>query len=140
MNKSMVHIEFDAVSENESLARVLVSSVAARLNPTIEQLNDIKTAVSEAVTNCIIHGYKNNGGTIFMDISIDKKTVVIEIKDNGVGIEDVKKAMEPMYTTRPEEERSGMGFVFMDIFMDELLVESKVNEGTKITMKKVIPK
>ena len=142
MNKRMVHIEFDAVSENESLARVVVSSITARLNPTIEQLNDIKTAVSEAVTNAVIHGYKNDEGIVAMDIDIDidGNMVIIEIEDKGVGIEDVDKAMEPMYTTRPEDERSGMGFVFMEIFMDELKVESKPGEGTKVTMKKMIPR
>lgn len=142
MNKRMVHIEFDAVSENESLARVVVSSITARLNPTIEQLNDIKTAVSEAVTNAVIHGYKNGEGIVAMDIDIDidGNMVIIEIEDKGVGIEDVDKAMEPMYTTRPEDERSGMGFVFMEIFMDELKVESKPGEGTKVTMKKMIPR
>ena len=142
MNKRMVHIEFDAVSENESLARVVVSSITARLNPTIEQLNDIKTAVSEAVTNAVIHGYKNGEGIVAMDIDIDidGNMVIIEIEDKGVGIEDVDKAMEPMYTTRPEDERSGMGFVFMEIFMDELKVESKPGEGTKLTMKKMIPR
>lgn len=140
MNKRMVHIEFAAVSENESLARVVVSSITARLNPTIEQLNDIKTAVSEAVTNSVIHGYKNGEGIVAMDVDIDGNMVIIEIEDKGVGIEDVDKAMEPMYTTRPEDERSGMGFVFMEIFMDELKVESKPGEGTKVTMKKMIPR
>ena len=120
----------------------MVSSITARLNPTIEQLNDIKTAVSEAVTNAVIHGYKNGEGIVAMDIDIDidGNMVIIEIEDKGVGIEDVDKAMEPMYTTRPEDERSGMGFVFMEIFMDELKVESKPGEGTKVTMKKMIPR
>lgn len=133
-----MELEFEAKSQNESFARMVVSAFVAQLNPTLEELNDIKTAVSEAVTNSIIHGYGDVKGKIKMHCCLKGREVSITISDTGVGIENVAKAMEPLYTTRPELERSGMGFAFMEAFMDELVVRSKVNEGTTVIMKKVI--
>ncbi len=134
------YMEMDAVSENEAFARVCIAAFCARLDPTLEEINDIKTAVSEAVTNAIIHGYKKHGGTIHMQADIDDNVLSICISDDGCGIEDVNKAMEPLYTTGALEERSGMGFTFMEIFMDYLQVESEPGKGTKVIMKKEISK
>lgn len=131
-------VEFDSVSKNESFARVVVAAFVTRLNPTLEEVADIKTAVSEAVTNSIIHGYENKDGRIRIETYIVEDTVTIVVTDYGVGIENVEKAMEPMYTSKPELERSGMGFAFMEAFMDELFVESEIGKGTKVTMRKVI--
>ena len=134
------YMEMDAVSENEAFARVCIAAFCARLDPTLEEINDIKTAVSEAVTNAIIHGYKKQGGTIHMQADIDDNVLSICISEDGCGIEDVNKAMEPLYTTGALEERSGMGFTFMEIFMDYLQVESEPGKGTKVIMKKEISK
>ena len=131
-------LEFESRSQNESFARTVVAAFAASLDPTIEELADIKTAISEAVTNCIIHGYENQDGIIIMRCSICDSELTVEIEDKGVGIENITKAMEPLYTTRPELERSGMGFSFMEAFMDELEVESTVGIGTTVKMKKRI--
>lgn len=128
----------DSKSENESFARVVVASFVARLDPTLEEIADIKTAVSEAVTNCIIHGYEGKKGKIYIKCTLDGNTLTLLVNDEGVGIEDIHKAMEPMYTTKPQLERSGMGFSFMEAFMDELVVSSEINKGTTITMKKLI--
>lgn len=133
-------LEFESRSQNESFARTVVAAFAASLDPTIEELADIKTAVSEAVTNCIIHGYENREGIITMRCSIIGNEFTVEIEDKGVGIENISKAMEPLYTTRPELERSGMGFSFMEAFMDELEVESTVGKGTTVKMMKKIGK
>ena len=133
-------LEFDSKSINESFARMVVSGFVAQLDPTIEEINDIKTAVSEAVTNAIIHGYNNKNGKIQLVCKIKNNDVFIEIHDCGVGIDNIEKAMEPLYTTRPELERSGMGFSFMEAFMDDLIVESKIGQGTVINMKKTIQK
>lgn len=133
-------IEFESCSENEAFARTVIAAYITRLNPTLEELSDVKTAVSEAVTNCIIHGYDGGEGTIHMECTINGREVTVKVEDYGVGIEDIDKAMEPLYTTKPEWERSGMGFAFMEAFMDELQVESVFHEGTKITMKKTIGK
>ena len=131
-------LEFDSRSANEAFARVTVASFMTQLNPTLEEVSDVKTAVSEAVTNAIIHGYENhvNKGRIYA--GIEGRTLHLEISDRGVGIPDVKKAMEPLYTTRPELERSGMGFSFMEAFMDEVQVESEPGKGTIVRMKKII--
>ena len=133
-------IEFESCSENEAFARTVIAAYITRLNPTLEELSDVKTAVSEAVTNCIIHGYDGGEGTIHMECSINGREVTVKVEDYGVGIEDIDKAMEPLYTTKPEWERSGMGFAFMEAFMDELQVESVYHQGTKINMKKTIGK
>ncbi len=136
--KDQMIVEFDSASKNESFARIVVAAFATRLDPTLEEIADIKTAVSEAVTNSIIHGYENGDGKIRIETVIVEDTITIIIQDFGVGIENVKKAMEPLYTTKPDLERSGMGFAFMEAFMDELFVESEIGIGTKITMRKVI--
>lgn len=138
-NNQMV-VEFDSISKNESFARVVVAAFVARLDPTLEEISDIKTAVSEAVTNSIIHGYENGDGRIKIETCIVDDTITIIVTDFGVGIDNVEKAMEPMYTSKPELERSGMGFAFMEAFMDELFVESELGKGTVVTMRKVIGK
>lgn len=136
--KNKMSIIFDGISENEGLARIVAASFATNLNPTLEEIADIKTAVSEAVTNAIVHGYENEDGQVTMNLIIEGDKLYIEIIDNGCGIEDTKKAMEPMYTTKPEQERIGMGFVFMEVFMDELTVDSTLGEGTRVKMVKTI--
>ena len=136
--RTEITFEFDSISENESLARTVVAAFLARLDPTMEELSDVKTAVSEAVTNAIIHGYEGAPGKIRIHSWIEGTTIWIEVQDQGVGIEDIEKAMDPLYTTRPEMERSGMGFAFMEAFMDELCVDSGVDQGTTIRMKKKI--
>lgn len=138
MSANEMFLEFDSKSQNESFARMVVAAFAARLNPTIEEVADIKTAVSEAVTNAIIHGYAKKEGKIQIICSTNNQELTVEVIDSGVGIEDIEKAKEPLYTTRPEWERSGMGFVFMETFMDSLEIESKIDEGTKIRMMKKI--
>ena len=131
-------LEFDSRSANEAFARVTVASYMTQLNPTLEEVSDVKTAVSEAVTNAIIHGYENHVNKVRIYAGIEGRTLHLEISDRGVGIPDVKKAMEPLYTTRPELERSGMGFSFMEAFMDEVQVESEPGKGTIVRMKKII--
>ena len=133
-------LEFDSRSANEAFARVTVASFMTQLNPTLEEVSDVKTAVSEAVTNAIIHGYENHVNKIKIFAGIEGKTLRLEITDRGVGIPDVKQAMEPLFTTKPELERSGMGFSFMEAFMDEVIVESEPGKGTTVRMKKVIGK
>ena len=125
-------------SENESFARVAVAAFCTRLDPTLEEITDIKTAVSEAVTNCIVHGYEGGKGKIYINVNITGNTAEVIVKDNGIGIENIEKAMEPLYTTKPEQERSGMGFSFMEAFMDELEVSSARNKGTTVIMRKKI--
>lgn len=138
--KNEMTLMFDAISDNEGLSRLAIAAFIAPLNPTLEELSDVKTAVSEAVTNAIIHGYDNTGADkkVRMHCTMEKREIHIDIEDTGVGIADIEKAMEPLYTTKPELERSGMGFAFMEAFMDELQVTSKVGEGTKVSMKKKI--
>ncbi|HEX3075454.1 MAG TPA: anti-sigma F factor [Lachnospiraceae bacterium] len=131
-------LEFDSKSQNESFARIVVAAFAAQLNPTIEEVADIKTAVSEAVTNCIIHGYDGKEGKIRLSCSIQDNQIKVVVTDTGKGIENIEKAMEPLYTTKPELERSGMGFAFMEAFMDDLEVVSEIDKGTTVTMTKVI--
>ena len=131
-------LEFLSKSNNEAFARVTVAAFASQLDPTIEELADIKTAVSEAVTNSIIHGYENTQGIVKIHSTIVENEITIEISDMGKGIEDVDVAKQPLYTTRPNLERSGMGFTIMESFMDSIEVESVVGLGTKITMKKEI--
>ena len=131
-------IEFISNPNNEALARISVASFVANLDPTIEEISDIKTAVSEAVTNSIIHGYENTNGIVTIKVRIIHNTIEIEVIDNGKGIEDIEKAKEALYTTKPELERSGMGFTIMESFMDEMMVKSTVGEGTTVIMKKTI--
>lgn len=136
--KNEMSIRFDSYSVNEGFARVAVAAFLSDLDPTLDELADVKTAVSEAVTNSIIHGYDNRIGKIYVSCIKQNQQIQIEVVDYGKGIEDVGKAKEPFYTTRPELERSGMGFAFMEAFMDELHVESEPGKGTVIKMKKVI--
>ena len=138
-------LEFISKSSNEAFARIAVAAFAAQLDPTIEELADIKTAVSEAVTNCIIHAYENRQGIIKINAKLKKNEetsneIIIEISDNGKGIENIDIAKEPLYTTKPNLERSGMGFTIMESFMDTMKVESIVGLGTKITLTKKIKK
>lgn len=138
--KEHLKLEMDSLSQNEEFARVVTAVFMSRLNPTLEEVDDVKTAVSEAVTNCIIHGYEGRGGVIRMSITAHtvEKVLEVSIEDSGVGIPDVKKAMEPMFTTDPEGERSGMGFSFMEAFMDHVEVQSEPGKGTLVSMKKFI--
>lgn len=140
-NENVLKIQFDSLSQNESLARSLASSYLMQLNPTVSELADIKCAVSEAVTNCIVHGYRDTVGTVYMTLrECGERGVRIEIRDRGCGIGDIKQAMQPLYTTDPESERSGMGFTVMESFTDSLRVISHPGRGTKITMiKKLSP-
>ncbi|MBU9726028.1 anti-sigma F factor [Diplocloster modestus] len=131
-------LEFDSRSSNEGFARVAVAAFLTQLNPTLEEVADVKTAVSEAVTNAIIHGYGNEIHKITINCTTCEDELCLEVIDQGRGIPDVEKAMEPLFTTAPEQERSGMGFSFMEAFMDELKVESEVGKGTKVSMKKKI--
>lgn len=133
-------LEFLSKSNNEAFARIAVAAFAAQLDPTIEELADIKTAVSEAVTNSIIHGYEDREGFVTVECKIFANTISIEVSDSGVGIENVDVAKEPLYTTKPNLERSGMGFTIMESFMDDIKVESIVGLGTKVSMKKMIKK
>lgn len=138
--KNEMTLAFDSISENEGFARVAVAAFATQANPTLEEVADIKTAVSEAVTNAIIHGYPDGVHTIIIRAKLEDQLLELWITDEGVGIADVRKAMEPLYTTRPELERSGMGFMFMEAFMDEIKVDSSVGIGTTVYMKKRIRK
>jgi stage II sporulation protein AB (anti-sigma F factor) len=132
------NMEFESHSDNEEFARVVAAVFISRLNPTLEEINDVKTAVSEAVTNAEIHGYEGGEGIIRMQIRIEDRTVTILVQDQGVGIPDIRRAMEPLYTTDRSGERSGMGFSFMEAFMDEVQVESEPGSGTTVTLKKTI--
>ena len=137
-NTNEMSIFFDSRPVNEGMARIAAASFCTQLNPTLEEVADLKTAVSEAVTNCIIHGYEGEIHKIRMDLKLKGREIFVDITDQGVGISDVKKAMEPLYTTKPEKERSGMGFTFMEAFMDEVTVDSEVGVGTSVHMKKTI--
>lgn len=135
-----MEIRFDSRSENEGFARVSVASFLTQLNPTVEEVADVKTAVSEAVTNAIIHGYEQRVETVRIHCSIENQLFTVEISDRGKGIANVEKAMEPMFTTKPEDDRSGMGFSFMTAFMDQVEVSSEPGKGTIVKMKKTIGK
>jgi len=128
--------KFYAISENEALARTITAAFVAQKNPTISQLSDIKTAVSEAVTNAIIHGYEGRKGEITLVCAYTGDTIYIEVSDEGVGIVNVEEARQPLYTSKPELERSGMGFTVMEAFMDEVTILSSVEKGTTVSMKK----
>ena len=133
-------LEFLAKSNNEAFARITVAAFASQLDPTIEEMADIKTAVSEAVTNTIIHAYEDKDGIVRINCMLFENSIVIEISDVGKGIENIEEARQPLYTSKPNLERSGMGFTIMESFMDEMKIESIVSLGTKITMKKIIKK
>lgn len=131
-------LRFKSKSQNEGFARMTAAAFLLELDPTITEISDIKTAVSEAVTNAIIHGYERKDGMVTMHCGYCGANIYIEIIDNGKGIEDIEKAREPLYTTKPYEERSGLGFTVMESFMDEVIVESEPNKGTKIVMRKTL--
>lgn len=135
-----MQLEFISKSNNEAFARISVAAFAAQLDPTVEEISDIKTAVSEAVTNCIIHGYEDTEGIVKIICKIVGNSITIEISDTGKGIENIEEARKPLYTSKPNLERSGMGFTIMESFMDEIKIESIVGLGTKVTMKKLIKK
>jgi stage II sporulation protein AB (anti-sigma F factor) len=137
---NIMKLEFLSKSTNEGFARVSVAAFVSQLDPTIEELSEIKTAVSEAVTNSIVHAYDNELGLIYISAQIKDDVVTIQIKDKGKGINDVDRAKEPLFTTKPDLERSGMGFTIMESFMDKLVVKSEVNKGTVVTMSKRIKK
>ena len=136
--KEQLRMEIESLSKNEDFARVVVAVFISRMNPTLEELDDVKTAVSEAVTNAVIHGYQGKDGIIYIEASVEGDELTVIVRDKGVGIRDVKQAMEPMFTSDTTGERSGMGFSFMEAFMDEVRVESAPDEGTTVTMKKRI--
>ena len=138
--KNEMMLTFDSRSSNESFARVAVAAFTTQLNPTLEEVADIKTAVSEAITNAIIHGYEQRVETVRIHCSIENQLFTVEISDRGKGIANVEKAMEPMFTTKPEDDRSGMGFSFMEAFMDQVEVSSKPGKGTIVKMQKTIGK
>jgi stage II sporulation protein AB (anti-sigma F factor) len=139
--RNEMHLQFSALSQNESFARITVAAFIAQLDPTMDELTEIKTVVSEAVTNAIIHGYNNDpNGIVYISVVIDDGVVQITIRDEGVGIVDVKEARQPLFTTKPELERSGMGFTIMENFMDEVVVHSEVNKGTTVHLTKYLTK
>lgn len=132
-----MRLEFRAISENEAFGRMAVIAFITQMNPTIEEISDIKTAVSEAVTNAVIHAYEgmeNQDNKVYINCSVNEDILEVEIKDFGVGIADIEQAMEPLFTTKPEQDRSGMGFSFMEAFMDDLEVTSEVGAGTCVKM------
>lgn len=131
---------FSAKSENESFARLFAAGFLTQLDPTISELTDVKTAVSEAVTNAIIHGYENDTGMVELFCGYVGKHIYIEVADKGMGIENVEQAREPLYTSKPEMERSGMGFTIMETFMENVRIESRVGKGTRIFMEKTLAK
>lgn len=133
-----MRMEMESLSKNEEFARVVIAVFMSRLDPTLEELDDVKTAVSEAVTNAVIHGYGGKEGIIVLESEIEDRQLLVRVKDAGVGIADIEKAREPLYTTDETGERSGMGFSFMDAFMDQVEVESEPGKGTTIIMKKQI--
>ena len=137
MSDNKIRIEFQSKSQNEGFARVAIASFISQLDPTIEEITDVKTAVSEAVTNAIIHGYEGKEGEfVAIEAEISEREVTISIIDKGIGIKNIEEAKEPLYTSRPDLERSGMGFTVMETFMDSMVVESEPGKGTIVTLKK----
>lgn len=135
--ENSIKFVFPGISVNEHTARAVVSAFLIQTDPTVEELADIRTAVSEAVTNCIVHGYRNTSGDVELIIKLlPQREIYIRVKDKGCGIPDVQKAMEPLFTTAPNEERAGLGFAVMQSFMDSIRVRSKPGEGTTVTMRK----
>ena len=139
-HKNEMELVFDSRSVNEGFARVAVAAFLTQLNPTLEEVSDVKTAVSEAVTNAIIHGYEKEVQKIWIRCRLDEQTLYIEVEDHGKGIDNIEQAMEPLFTTKPELERSGMGFSFMEAFMDGVEVQSEPGQGTIVKMQKIIGK
>jgi len=140
MNTNFMEVKFKALSVNEGFARVCVAGFCVQLNPSVDEMGDIKTAVSEAVTNCVVHAYPKGNGFITLRCEIEGENIKISISDNGIGIKDIEKAREPFFTTKPSEERSGMGFAVMESFMDKVDVIKNEFGGTTVTMFKQIEK
>ncbi|MBE7073739.1 MAG: anti-sigma F factor [Clostridiales bacterium] len=138
MNKNFMEVSFKAISINEGFARIVVSGFCLQLNPSVDELDDIKTAVSEAVTNCVVHAYPQSQGIVYVRCTIEGNEIKIIVKDNGVGIKDIKQAREPFFTSKPQEERSGMGFTVMESFMDKVEVSSNEGNGLVVVMHKKI--
>ncbi len=139
--KNVMNLQFSAISQNESFARVAVAAFIAQLDPTMDELTEIKTVVSEAVTNSIIHGYDNDpNGIVYINVTIEDHIAEITIKDVGIGIKNVEEARQPLFTTKPELERSGMGFTIMENFMDEVEVSTQPGKGTKVKLRKHLSK
>ena len=138
VQENHMQVSFDAKSVNEGLARMIVTAFMADMNPTLDQMADVKTAVSEAVTNAIIHGYEEEGKQVELTCDQNGQQLVVTVEDHGVGIENLDQAMQPFYTSKPELERSGMGFSFMEAFMDKVEVRSRKGEGTRVVMWKYI--
>jgi stage II sporulation protein AB (anti-sigma F factor) len=137
--RNEMNLQFSALSQNESFARVTVAAFITQLDPTLDDLTEIKTVVSEAVTNAIIHGYENNSeGIVYISVVLEEQCVTLTIRDEGVGIVNLDEAMQPLFTSKPELERSGMGFTIIENFMDQCEVSSTVNVGTTITVKKYL--
>ncbi|PLS01639.1 anti-sigma F factor [Neobacillus cucumis] len=135
--KNEMNLQFSALSQNESFARVTVAAFIAQLDPTMDELTEIKTVVSEAVTNAIIHGYENDpSGIVYINVTIEDSLIDMTIKDVGLGIADVEEARQPLFTTKPDLERSGMGFTIMENFMDEVEVHSQPGSGTEVRLRK----
>lgn len=137
-SQSYMKLEIPSRSDNEAFARVVVAAFASRLDPTLDEISDIKTAVSEAVTNAIIHAYEDRVGLITITAYLEQNKLTVEIKDEGIGIEDLEKARQPLYTSKPELDRSGMGFTIMENFMDEVKVYSAPGKGTTVVLVKEI--
>ncbi|MBQ3551929.1 MAG: anti-sigma F factor [Clostridia bacterium] len=133
-----LHVSFSAISSNESTARMIAAAFITNINPTIEELSDIRTAVSEAVTNSIVHGYQNGLGLVYMDMYLKDMQITVIVRDEGCGIADIAEARKPFFTTLPHMERTGMGFAVMEAFMDTLFVESTLGSGTTVTMTKLL--
>ncbi len=131
-----VKVEFEAKECNVSFSRMVIAAFIVHLDPTVDEIEDIKVAVSEAVTNSIVHGYEGKEGVVYLEAFSYDNTVMISVRDTGCGIEDIEKAKEPLFTTKPDEERSGLGFTVMESFMDSLHIESRLGEGTTVTMTK----
>ena len=138
MADNEMRLDFLSLSENESFARSCAAAFCTQLNPTIEELSDVRTAISEAGTNAIIHGYENRSGMVHLRCTLEGDLFTATVRDDGVGIRDIEQARQPFFTTRPELERSGMGFTVMEAFMEEVVIESVPGQGTSVTMKKRI--
>lgn len=139
--RNEMNLQFSALSQNESFARVTVASFIAQLDPTMDELTEIKTVVSEAVTNAIIHGYENDpNGIVYISVTLEEEVIHLTIRDEGIGIFDIEEARQPLYTTKPELERSGMGFTIMENFMDEITVDSTATSGTTVKLTKHLSK
>lgn len=139
--KNKMQLQFNALSQNESFARVTVAAFIAQLDPTIDELTEIKTVVSEAVTNAIIHGYESNpDGIVYISVTLEDGIIEMSIRDEGLGITDIEEARQPLYTTKPELERSGMGFTIMENFMDEMEIQTSVGKGTEVRLTKHLAK